>query len=120
MRRSWIFAVWLFTLLLVAPFCARAETVRQTAQSYVEMGEKFASHGDLARAIGAYTIALEFAPDSAEAYFQRARAFEGMGATAKAIADYSKAVHLRPGLTTAWYNLGNLRMESGDYEGALD
>jgi Tfp pilus assembly protein PilF len=77
MRRSWISAVSLFTLLMfVTSFCARAETVKQTAQSYIEMGEKFASHGDLIRAIGAYTIALEFAPHSAETFFRRAQAFD--------------------------------------------
>src|SRR5262245_66177968 len=115
MRRSWISAVWLFTLLmLVTPFCAQAETVKQTAQSYVEMGEKFASHGDLARAVGAYTIALQFAPDSAEAFFRRAQAFEEMGETAKAIADYSEAIHLRPGLTPAWHNRGKLRISMSE------
>src|ERR1700719_2112500 len=100
MRRSRISAILLFTLplIFVMPFCAGAETVQQTAQSYVEMGEKFASHGDLVRAIGAYTIALQFAPDSAAAFFHRGQAFQGMGETAKAIADYSEAVNLRPGL----------------------
>src|SRR5262245_23247660 len=111
MRRFWISVVWIFTLLHVdTAFGAPSETVQQSAQSYIEMGAKFANHGDLVRAIGAYTIALEFAPDSAEAFFRRALAFEGTGATAKAIADYSVAIHLRPGVTPAWYNRGNLLM----------
>jgi Tfp pilus assembly protein PilF len=121
MRRSRISAVWSFTLplMFVMSFCAHAETTRQTAQSYVEMGEKFASHGDFVRAIGAYTIALQFAPDSAEAHFRRGQAFQGHAEAAKAIADYSAALNLRPNLTSAWYNRGNLRMKGGDYEGAL-
>jgi len=114
-------AVWCFLLPLVLAMslCAEGETVQQTAQSYIAMGENFATHRDWVRAIGAYTIALQFTPKSAQAFFRRGQAFEGQGDTAKAIADYSTAVVLEPALGRAWYNRGNLRLKSGDYEAAL-
>src|SRR5262245_16924559 len=110
--------VWCFLLPLVLAMslCAEGETIKQTAQSYIEMGENFAVHGDWARAIGAYTIALQFMPKSAQAFFRRGQAFDGQGDTPKAIADYSTAIDLEPAFGRAWYNRGYLRLKSGDYE----
>ena len=48
---------------LAASYDLSAETRKQTAASYIDLGDKFAQQGDLQRAIGAYTIALQFAPD---------------------------------------------------------
>src|SRR5215471_21661847 len=91
-------AVWFFLLplVLVTSLCADGETLKEAAQSYIEMGENFAAHGDWVRAIGAYTIALQFTPKSARAFFRRGQAFDGEGETAKAIADYSTAIDLEP------------------------
>ena len=90
----WTAWCFLLPLVLVVPLCAEAETVQETAQSYIEMGEHFAAHRDWVRAIGAYTIALQFAPRSAQTFFRRGQAFDGQGDTAKAIADYSTAIDL--------------------------
>ncbi len=48
-----------------------AQTRKATAASYIELGDKFARQGDFDRAIGAYNIAIQFAPDFALAYFNR-------------------------------------------------
>src|SRR5262244_1300296 len=107
-------SIFLGTLSLTLYFAASAgyvaaETRDETAASYLELGNKFARHGDFSRAVGAYNIALQFAPDFALAYFSRAVAYEARGETSKAIADYSRALNIIPSLTTAFYNRGNLR-----------
>src|SRR5881628_3640501 len=105
--------------LLFASFVnLNAETRRQTALSYLELGNKFADAGDFDRAIGAYNIALQFAPDFVPAFFHRALAYEARGYALKAIADYTSALEIVPGLTTA-YNRGNLLLNEGDLDGAL-
>src|SRR4051794_28839483 len=103
----------------VALSCLAAETRNQTALSYVELGNKLSRQGDFDKAIAAYNVALQFAPDSVLAFFHRALAYESAGNVADALADYSKAVQLSPDLTTGWYNRGNLRLQQGDFAGAL-
>src|SRR5262245_65590523 len=120
MKNVKLSAVWCFflTLVLVISLCAEAETLKETAQSYVKMGENFAAHADWVRAIGAYTIAIQFTPKSAQAFFRRGQAFDSQGDTAKAIADYSMAIDLEPALGEAWYNRGTLHLKIDDYEAA--
>src|SRR6516162_5941257 len=98
---------------------AYGETRQQTALSYVDLGEQFASHGDSERAIKEYTIALQFDSDCAPAFFHRGQEFEKRGDVTNAIEDYGHAVNLRPSLSLAWYNRGNLRFRNGDFDGAL-
>src|SRR5215471_20138077 len=91
--------------------CAHGETRQQTALSYVDLGQQFASHNDSDRAIRAFTIALQFDPDCASAYFRRGQEFQRRGEVTNAIADYGYAVNLQPKLSLAWYNRGNLRFK---------
>src|SRR6516162_309640 len=98
---------------------AHGETRQQTALSYVDLGQHFASHKDSDRAIRAFTIALQFDPDCAPAYFRRGQEFQRRGEFANAIADYGRAANLQPTLSLAWYNRGNLRFKNGDYDGSL-
>src|SRR5215475_14630522 len=79
---------------------AAAETREETAASYVDLGDKFAHQGDFKRAIAAYNIALQFAPDFAPAYFNRGLVYEAQGESLKAIADYTRALEIAPGFTT--------------------
>ena len=92
------------TCLLLSVGQLAAETRQETALSYIELGNKFMHQGDLDRAIGAYNIAVQFAPDFAPAFFHRALAYEARGDVVKAIMDYTNALDLAPGLTVAWYN----------------
>src|SRR5215510_2789654 len=75
----------------------RAESPEATAASYVEMGDKFSRQGALKLAIGAYTVAIEFAPDFAPAYFHRALAYQSHNDLSLAIADYNKTIGIVPG-----------------------
>ena len=107
------------TCLLLAMGELAAETRQETALSYIELGDRFMHQGDFDRAIGAYNIALQFAPDYVPAFFHRALAYEARGDASKAIADYTSALEIVPALTTALYNRGNQRLNEGDLDGAL-
>src|SRR6516162_2488579 len=105
--------------LFISTADSAGETREQTAFSYIDLGDKFAHQGDFKRAIGAYNLALQFAPDFVPAFFRRALAFEARGEKSKAISDYTSALEIVPGLTTALYNRGNLRLSGGDLDAAL-
>src|SRR5262252_9445047 len=106
-------------LYLASAGSALAETREETAASYVDLGDKFARHADFKRAIAAYNIALQFAPDFAPAYFNRGLAYEAQGESLKAIADYTRTLEIVPRLTMALYNRGNLRLKEGDLDAAV-
>src|SRR5262249_56524785 len=119
MRKSVFFGTLSLALCLTGSVgYLAAETREETAASYLDLGDKFAHHGDFNRAIGAYNIALQFVPDFAPAYFNRGLAYEARGEFSKAIADYTRTLDIVPGLTTAFYNRGNLRFREGDMDGA--
>lgn len=52
-------------------------------------------------------------------YFQRASAFEALGDYEKAIENYTKAIELEPEDATAYYNLGNIKIQLRLYEEAI-
>src|SRR5262245_58792510 len=86
-----------------------AETRRDTAVSYIELGDQFLEHEDFERAISAYGIALQFDPDFALAYFKRGFAQQARGNFSKAVADYTKTVEIEPRWAEAYANRAYLR-----------
>src|SRR5512134_1208971 len=94
------------TFCLLAAANLYAETRKQTALSYVELGDKFAVNGDYARAACAYNIALQFDPKLAVAYFARAYVQQALGKFAEAIADYSKTLEIVPECAEAYSHRG--------------
>src|ERR1700686_601955 len=106
MNRSASFISLCLALLtfVSAPSNLAAKSRKDTAVSYVELGDKFASLGHLDQAIGAYNIALEFAPTLAVAYLNRGNAHEAWGDFNEAIADYSKTIELSPQSVEAYCN----------------
>src|SRR5689334_14250595 len=117
MSQRWITIalVAALSLLYVSVPVRAAENRNQTALSYVELGKKLFRQGDFDKAIGAYNVALQFAPDLALGYFHRGVTYEAMGKVSNALADYTKAIQLAPDMTTGWYNRGNLRLSDGDF-----
>ena len=70
MAKSTLFGTLCLTVSVLATGTyAGAETSKEAAASYVELGDKMAQQGDFVRAIGAYNIALQFVPSFAPAYF---------------------------------------------------
>src|SRR4030095_10949784 len=82
------------------------QSVEATAASYVEMGNNFARNGDNKLAIGAYTVALEYAPKYAPAYFGRGVVHQAMGNLSLAVADFTKTLEISPSCSEAYANRG--------------
>src|SRR5215470_12142662 len=93
-----------FCMTAAAPRLA-AESLKE-ATSYVELGDDFAKHGELKLAIGAFSVAIQFAPDYAPAYFKRGLAYQTRGDFSQAISDYSKTLEIVPGCADAYANRG--------------
>src|SRR5262245_16422339 len=91
-------------LCFTAPLTIHAETRKETAASYVALGDKFSHDKQFERAIAAYNIAVQFAPDFGAAYFKRGLAQQARGDFAAAIADYSKTVEVVPECAEAYAN----------------
>src|SRR5687767_3870370 len=81
-----------------------AETRKETALSYVELGDRFTDDGNFDLAIGAYSIAVQFEPNLALAYFNRAFAQQARGNLAEAIADYGRTLEIVPECAEAYAN----------------
>jgi len=62
--------------------------------------------------------AEELRPDSAEVRLDRGNAYKLLGQPGVAEAEYSRAIALDPSFAGAYYDLGVLRLEQGDTEGA--
>src|SRR4051812_19359613 len=90
--------------LLVTSTDGMAQNREATAASYVELGDKFAGHADLERAIGAYTVALQFEPAYVPAYFKRGLAEQQREHLDAAIADYTKTLEMAPNCAEAYDN----------------
>src|SRR5688572_27114108 len=105
MGKSGILRSLCFTLCLAAATAtAGAETRKETALSYVELGNELTRNNDFDRAIGAYNIALQFEPMLALAYFNRAYAEQARGKLLEAVADYNKTLELVPECAEAYAN----------------
>src|SRR4030095_7442326 len=102
------------------------QSVEATAASYVEMGNNFARNGDNKLAIGAYTVALEYAPKYSPAYFGRGVVHQVMGNLPLAVADYTKTLEISPSCSEAYANRGyafsmqrEVEKAARDFEAAL-
>src|SRR5689334_7859207 len=103
-KKSVTLGVLYLALCLYASTNLAAESREATAASYVELGDKLARGGNLDLAIGAYGVALQFAPDFAHAYFSRALAYQARGDFSKAVADFTKTIDIVPQCAEAYAN----------------
>lgn len=87
--------------------------------SYMEQGEHFARAGQHARAIQAFTKAIQEQPYHADAYAMRSVALFALRSYYEAIEDASRAVHLDPNLAAAYACRGNCQKMLGRNDLAL-
>src|SRR5262245_9136311 len=104
MRKSAVVGGLYLVLCLYASATLAAESREATAASYVELGEKLARGGNLDLAIGAYGVAIQFAPEFAHAYFSRGLAYQTRGDLSKAVADFTKTIDIVPQCADAYAN----------------
>jgi tetratricopeptide (TPR) repeat protein len=79
-----------------------------TAADYLAQGDYEFDRGDCARAIAAYSRAIELNPGYAEAYNNRAYAYMTQPDYARALTDLDRAIALRPAYVNALMNRGDI------------
>jgi len=79
-----------------------------TAADYLAQGDYEFDRGDCARAIAAYSRAIELNPSSAEAYNNRAYTYMTQKDYAHALPDLDHAIRLRPNYVNALINRGDI------------
>ena len=106
-------------------------------RDYLVQGNRLYQSGDYAKAIEAYSSCITSKPDVCETYFLRGNAKAASGDHEKAIEDYDKAILCKdwpffnfssdtmkvirnPILFMVYFNRGNAKSVSADYEGALE
>jgi len=107
--------------LITSTALANAETRRQTALSYVQLGDQFVENKEFDRAIRTYNLALQFDTGLALAYYRRAFAQQARGDYKEAIADYTKMLEIVPECAEAFANRAYvLAMQQRDFDKALE
>jgi len=90
---------------------------------YIGQGDVYFEGGDYARAVRAYSCALEIDPNFASVYASRGYAYAALSDSENALADYNRALELDETLIAAYNNrgalytrLGNFGLAIGDFE----
>jgi tetratricopeptide (TPR) repeat protein len=89
-------------------------------EAYFNEGMECYLKGDLSGAIIKWTLTISINPEDPNAYYSRAVVKDALFTWKAALKDYDKALELAPGFVGALINRGNLKLENGDNEGALD
>jgi tetratricopeptide (TPR) repeat protein len=100
---------------------ALAHPATSSAQQAIvryNQGMLLRQQGDLAGAVGAYTLALALQPRDADCLMNRGNARAEQGDLAEAIADYEAALALNPWVEDGWNICGMARLTLGDLAGA--
>lgn len=92
------------TLVVITRACGGS--VRGTAESHVEKGNRLAKQGRHEDAIKEYTTAIEKDPDSSVAHYNRGIAFQRLDNPKRAVVDYTMAIELNQKAALAYYHRG--------------
>ncbi len=90
-----------------------------TAEDWLEVGNRLFIAGDFAGALASFDKAVEFKPDDHEAWLNRGLALSNLGKYEDAVASYDKAIEIKRDLHQAWYNRGVVLFQLGRYEEAI-
>lgn len=83
------------------------------------MGDVYARHGDMERAVRSFEQAIVRNPRYADAYHNLGETYRDMGQTGDAILMYEKALEYNPGLWQSHVSLAAIAFEKKDYHEAL-
>jgi tetratricopeptide (TPR) repeat protein len=89
-------------------------------EAYFNEGMECYLKGDLSGAIINWSLTISINPEDPNTYYSRAVVKDALFTWKAALNDYDKALELAPGFIGALINRGNLKLENGDNEGALD
>lgn len=122
MKRMGNIAV-IFSLLLILCSCGQPAEVLSWQEQY-DLGVRYLSEGNYAKAIIAFTAAIEIDPKLTDAYIGRGNAYVGSGETdenlAAALADYEMAIGLDETNADAYLGLVDVYIRRGEYEKAME
>ena len=89
-------------------------------QTHNNIGTSYKEEGNLGKAIDEFKIAIRIKQDYTDAHFNLAVAYnEKSGFRDDAIKEYNISLTLKPDNVIAMYNLGNILMESKNYDDAM-
>lgn len=104
----------LTTLLLLSSALAQAPAVE-----LVKQGNEYASKGDYAQAIEAYTKSIRLDPGLATTFYLRGKAYYRNRDDDRAIQDYKEAIRLQPDYGEAFLERGHVYEDKSDYTHAI-
>lgn len=100
-----------------SPGLSRADA--EKLMGYVNRGMAARQHGDYARAIAAFSQALQIDPRLTAGYIKRGNVYSDQGDLDKAIADYTTALRLEPKNALAYLNRGLAHAKKGEFDQVL-
>jgi len=89
------------------------------SKSDLQAGKDYFRDGQHAKAVGAFTRAIQSNPKDQEAYFFRGATFSAVGQFHQAIADYTKTIELNPQHKEAYWSRGFCHDNMGKYDQAI-
>jgi tetratricopeptide (TPR) repeat protein len=95
MKRRW-FSLIVLTVLFALVLVPAAPAIAQTAEEWIDRGDRHLKYEEFITAVSCYTKAIEIEPHSAVAYFKRCMAHNALGELEPAVADVSTAIELGP------------------------
>ena len=98
----------------------RASKIRPEATfAHINLGVVYRELGDLANSRAAFERAVQAAPERADLKLELASVIESAGLLEEAESLYAALVETNPELENAWFRLGYLRLQRGDYAAAF-
>lgn len=95
---------------------AAAKTSPSSPQNHNNLGDMYARHGDLEKAVEEFKRAIELKPNYGDAYHNLANVYHQMDESNLAIENYQKAIATNPNLWQSHQNLAAIYFESGQLD----
>lgn len=92
---------------------ATAKTSPSSSQNHNNLGDYYARHGDLEKAVEEFKTAISLKHDYADAYHNLANTYQQMGKFDLAIANYQQAIEFNPYLWQSHQNLAVIYYQQG-------
>lgn len=92
---------------------ATDKTSPSSSQNHNNLGDLYARHGDLEKAVEEFKKAIELKPNYGDAYHNLANIYGQMGKNDLAIENYQKAISTNPNLWQSHQNLANIYHQQG-------
>ncbi|SEU37251.1 social motility TPR repeat lipoprotein Tgl [Stigmatella erecta] len=117
-----LFPAWPLALVLALSGCKHVPTEkeRQSSEIHYNLGIQAQEAGNVQEALSEFQQAVTLDPDNPEARNALGIILHlSFGRHAEAVAEYQKALELRPNFSEARTNLGNVYLDQGRYDEAI-